>query len=293
MSAQPSPIPPPDAPGQHAADPHGYGEVLHDLITMGAGFARLLHGQATAQAQAAQHPAASTHHDTAAQPAPDALIPLAAAFDQTARAVRRSILLARTLAQPVRPAPLHPAQDPAGYRAAARRRIIREVEDTIQRTSRGASDGREGAETLNAELHDRLNVPDLDDDISFRPTADIIAEICRDLGLAAFPGARPWKCRTPEDIRQLCARAAAPSTARRPGVEPQGPRHDATPRPTDPQSDHAPVFRRQPGPVHSGSSPREYPTETMTMVLRHPTRDQARWPRRPEAEQPPADPAQR
>ena len=180
-------------PGQQAADAHHYREVLHDLIGMGTALARRLHDQAIAPApRPAPAPAAPS-------PAPD-LIALATAFDRIARAVRRSIALARTLAQPIAP-----AQDPAAHRAAARKRILREVEDAIQRRHHEG----DTAEDLNAELRDRLDGPDLDDDLATRPTPDIIAEICRDLGLAALPGTDPWKRRTPADIRMLCTRAAA------------------------------------------------------------------------------------
>jgi hypothetical protein len=57
---------------------------------------------------------------------------------------------------------------------------------------------------------DRLDGPDLDGFDLDRPVADLIADICRDLGLAAAPGTHPWKRRTPDDIAILCARAAAP-----------------------------------------------------------------------------------
>ena len=258
MSAQPTPTTPQHDPGQPPdahGDAHGYREVLRDLISMGTDFAHLLHNQATAQAQPAQ-PA----------PARDTLISLAAAFDRTARAVRRSIALARSLAEP-----RQPAHDPAAHRAAARKRIIREVEDAIQRTSNPTEPS--DAEVLQAELRDRLDAPDLDDDIGTRPVADIITELCRDLGLAALPGARPWERRTPEDIRQLCARAAAPTLIRQPGAAPQDSRCNASAR--DPQPDN-PIPRAQPGPLHSAIGPPGDPAETI-MLLRHPTRVQARW----------------
>jgi hypothetical protein len=226
MSAQPSPANFPTEPGQHApaqdtpaqdaADAHYYRHALHDLIDMGTDLARLLHQQATAQA-AQQTTAQAAPQHPAPQPAPDAhtpdaLVSIAAAFDRIARAVRRSIALARSLADPI-----PTARDPAQHRAAARKRILREVEDTIQRTAPG-SDAADlddaSADALTAELHDRLDAPDLDDDISHRPVADIITEICRDLGLAALSGAHPWKRRTPNDLEQLRARAAAPSSTR-------------------------------------------------------------------------------
>jgi hypothetical protein len=189
-------IPPATAEPQNPAnqpveDAQYYRWALHELIDIGVGLARLVHQQATA---AAAEPAVT------ADTAPD----IAAAFDRISRAVRRTILLARKVAEPLAPAAEHPEQ----HRAAARRRIIREVEDTIQRTAQGAD-----AETLHAELLDRLDAPDLEDDIAQRPIADIIADICRDLGLAALPGSHPWKRRTAEDLTALCARAATPRLA--------------------------------------------------------------------------------
>ena len=220
MSSHPT-HPQPNDPGQQAADAHHYREVLHDLIGMGTTLARRLHDQAIAPAP---RPA---HAPAAPSPAPD-LIALATAFDRIARAVRRSIALARTLAQPVAP-----AQDPAANRAAARKRILREVEDAIQRRHHEG----DTAEDLNAELHDRLDGPDLDDDIATRPTPDIIAEICRDLGLAALPGTDPWKRRTPADIRMLCTRAAATN---RPGAAPQPTPSTPDPAPAGPPPSPAP-----------------------------------------------------
>jgi hypothetical protein len=190
----PAPLSPAD---QQAQEAEYYRRLLHDLIDIGAELARLLHQQAKAKAAA---PAATPSDD----PAPGPAIPaLAIAFDRIARAVRRTITLARKVAEPAALAQ-QPAQHPAEHRAAARRRIIREVEDAIQRT-RANTD----AESLNAEFFDRLDGPDLDDDIQHRPIADVIAEICRDLGLAALPGTQPWKRRTAADVAALCSRAAA------------------------------------------------------------------------------------
>ncbi len=319
MSAQPvpatlhtepsPPAPGPPAPGQSAADAHYYRHVLHDLIDMGAGFARLLHQQATAQAQAApQDPG------TQPAPAPDTLTGIAAAFDRTARAVRRSIALARSLADPI-----PPASDPAQHRAAARKRILREVEDAIQRTAPASGHGASGhaasghaapcgsgadaadadddsAEALTAELHDRLDAPDLDYDISHRPVADIITEICRDLGLAALPGAHPWHRRTPKDLEQLYARAAAPSRAHQPGARPlvpAAPQHAATtPVPPGPAA-----MPRAAGPTCAGSGPPDDPADTpagIATIPRHPPRHPmplpGQWRPPPEPKQPLGDP---
>ena len=251
--------PHPQDPAQPTTDPHAYRAVLHDLIGMGTGIARLLHAQAIATADAppaqpsAQSPSGpatpanpAPAPQTPAHPAPADLITIATAFDRIARAVRRCIALARIL-----DAPAQPAKDPAHQRAAARRRILRAVEDAISRNLSAAECATDDpgfdntgldddslddpcpnspasdtptAEALTAELHERLDGPDLDSDITSRPVADIVAELCRDLGIAPPAGPHPWLRRTPADIAALCARAAAPSPAR---TETQA--HDAPP----------------------------------------------------------------
>ena len=159
-------------------------QVLHELIDLGADMARMVHRHASEQEAAGW-----------VGPGPDAA-DLAQAFDCVTRGIRRSVLLAHHLSKPVTPSI-------AGPRMAARRRIIRDVEDAIQRSAEGAE-----AEGLEAELRERMDSPDLADDIDGRPVAEIIADICRDLGIAASPGSHPWKRRTPDDVAALCARAA-------------------------------------------------------------------------------------
>ena len=119
----------------------------------------------------------------------------ASVYDRVARSVRRSIWLIHKLAEPV----------PVTNRVAARKQIIRTVEDAIQRDAE-----EDEAETLHEELWDRLDSPDLEDEIRNRPVEDIIKDVVRDLGLAASPGTTPWKRRTPEDVTDLCARATQP-----------------------------------------------------------------------------------
>jgi hypothetical protein len=282
MSAQPAQAALHDDPGQQAEDARIYRTALQDLISMGTDLARLLHEQATAQAaqkatapQPAPAPVPGAPIPNA--PVPDTLVSIAAAFDRAACAVRRGIFLARSLAHPVQPAP-----DPAEHRTAARKRILREVEDVIQRPG---SDGRGGPaphaglqDSLRAELRDRMDASDLDDDITGRPVADIITEICRDLGLDALPGTHPWTRRTPDDIRQLCARAAAPSAARQPGAGPQGPRQDAAQRPPGPQPDKpATAPRAQPDPTYAGNGPPDDPAALIATILRHATRAHGQW----------------
>ncbi len=253
-----------------------YRGVLHGLIDRGADLARLLHEQATAQAmqQAAAHAqqtAAPAQQATDAHPAPapalsatpGALNKTAAAFDQIARAVRRCVALAQGLDEPARhPAPNHTA---APDRTAARTRILRAVEDTLGRQDYDDSYRVcDPTEALHAELLDRMDAPDLDRDIASRPIDDIIKDILRDLGLAALPGTRPWKRRTPADIAELNARAAAPSRPagsdpHEPGSGPQdAPAPAAAQRPSDLKPDqrepgHPADTRPQPGPTDAGS----------------------------------------
>jgi len=286
MSTQATQATPQDDPGPHAADTRGHGAALDGLISMGTGIARLLHDQA--HAQAAQHAAAQPEQQhppqaPAVQPIP-ALAPapaaslqdLAAAFDSIARTVRRCIMLAQSL-----DTPKPPARTPAPNRTAARKHILRAVEDTLQRQDYDDSyRDCDPTEVLHAELLDRMDAPDLDRDIASRPIDDIIKDILRDLGLAALPGTRPWKRRTPSDIAELNTRAAAPScpvgsTPREPG--PQPPRPDATQHSPDPQLDKcAPGEPAADSRVHPRPGLPEDPAEAIAFVLRH-SRADARW----------------
>ena len=232
MSSTPSlPEPANDASptqlSQRDEDAQYYRQVLHELIEIGTDLARSVHPQAAAEkAEPNNQPNAAP----AAAPAPDPTI----AFDRIARTLRRTIALARKLSDP---APLSTAERAAAgaqqRRLSARKQIIRAVEDTIQRRTKGAE-----AEDLHAELRERLDAPDLDDDLDQRPVADIIKDICRDFGIEHFPGTHPWKRRTPQDVRDLCARAARPSLAQprmaQPGTAP--PRSLSAPPPRAPTS---------------------------------------------------------
>jgi len=298
---------PQDAPGPHAADTRGHGAALDGFISMGTGIARLLHDQA--HAQAAQQSAAlapqagGAHpapHAAAAQPAPTkaptpaaSLQDLAAAFDSISRTVRRCIMLAQSLDTPKQPART-PAPNRTADRTAARKHILRAVEDTLGRQDYDDSYRVcDPTEALHAELLDRMDAPDLDRDIANRPIDDIIKDILRDLGLAALPGTRPWKRRTPADIAELCARAAAPSrpagtTPREPCLGPQPPspgaaQHSPNPQPDQREpgepADPAATSRTHPGPTDAGSvhpgptHPRpglpDDPAEAVAFVLRY------------------------
>ena len=228
MSSTPSRPEPADRANQRDEDAQYYRGILQELIEMAADIARAVHRQATAETGNA--PSTEQAAKPAAAPTPDPTI----AFDRIARTLRRTIALARKLSDPARPAPSErAAAQAAERRLAARKQIIREVEDTIQRRSNGAE-----AEALHSEFYERLDDPELDDDLDQRPVAEIIKDICRDFGIEHFPGTHPWKRRTPQDVRDLCARAAKPRSAQprmaQPGTAP--PRSLSAPPPRTPTS---------------------------------------------------------
>ena len=155
-----------------------YRETLHKLITMGVDIAETIHAQITPEAEPESNQKASI------------------AFDRIARAVRRTIALAQSLNTP---------KKPPQTRTAARKRIIRRVEDAIQRAAKGPR-----AESLHEELFDRIDTPEFDNELATRDINEIIQEICNDLGLEGIPGVNTWKRRTPEDIKILNEKAEAP-----------------------------------------------------------------------------------
>jgi hypothetical protein len=94
-------------------------------------------------------------------------------------------MLARALDEPV------PTVDER--RRATRQRIIRTVAGKLDRATPS-----DLAELSDAELQERLDADEAEEAIDPQMAAEIIAEICHDLGLAGVP----------EEIRVRCARAA-------------------------------------------------------------------------------------
>ena len=190
-------------PGEHDAEHHR--RVLRQMMDAGMVFINAL-----SQAAAA--------HANSGAPGPGPLPELAVAFDRVTRSVRRTVALAEHLGKPAPAAGTPTACAPTALnRVAARKRILREVEDTIERlprTETGTETDRDtDAAALRAELVERLDSPDLDDDIDTRPVADIIIDIVRDLGLGNRYNLS-YKRRTPADLRTLHERAAQPTRTR-------------------------------------------------------------------------------
>lgn len=209
---------------QRAEDAQYYREVLHKLIALGSDLAAAVVRQATAEPGPTMIEDAAGQRASQRAPCPDPSI----AFDRIARAVRRTIALARKLSEPDRAPPRgkqvaqtaqQGAQESPQHarqrHLAARKRIIGAVEDTIRRHAEGAD-----AEALYADLYERLDDPDLDADIEQLLLADVIAALCRDLGLAGLPDSHPWKPRTPAGAQASAPEAGSPPTLRGTGPPP-------------------------------------------------------------------------
>ncbi len=134
------------------------------------------------------HRAREIHHLVMTDPANphDAAL----AFEHVTRAIRRAILLDQKLARTT------PPSQPED--AATRTRILRDVGAAMAHTAAPPRRKRPGKSAT-------------------RPTAEIIADICRDVGLAALPGTLPDQAGTPKDILTLCAQAARLHITSQPG----------------------------------------------------------------------------
>jgi len=149
----------PESAADHAAeDSLFHREVLNELIAMGNDLARMIHGQAKDQA-AARYP-------------DEGVADVTVAFERVCLTIRRTVLLARKVAEAL---PVRAAE----RRAAVRQQIARAVEDSIRKQASGDEAAR-----LRCELGDRLERAELVDAIDSRPVLEIIAEIRRDLGVA-------------------------------------------------------------------------------------------------------------
>ena len=180
-----------------AADLACYAGMVRELAEMGMDVARELHRRAVAPEADAEIAEADESGGARAGGRVEAA---SRAFDQAARGVRRTILLAHTISKPAAKAP------DEWSRSMARRYIIRSLEDEIHS---GVGDETR-REALTAELHERLDGPDVAEDLDDRPIEYIVREIRRDLGIEPIAGSNRYKRRTPDDIAALCARAMEP-----------------------------------------------------------------------------------
>jgi len=173
---------PEDNQDDDVGDHDYYLRVLREMTEIGAKLARIV------EKQADDHP----ERDPAEQ------------FERITRSMRRNIMLAEKLGE---------AKKLSANRTAVRKRIIRDVEDAIHKKA-----PKDQQETLQAEFLERLDMPDMEDEISNRSITEIVIEICRDLGIYDLPGSHPWKRRMLHDIAVLNARAAHVARAKHPPI---------------------------------------------------------------------------
>jgi len=193
---------------QRAEDLQFYRRALNTLIEIGVNLAFTVQ-------QLETHRKADISLSGSNTPEPPAVFSLA--YERISRGVRRTVHLAERIGQPPKP------PNDGTHR---RKRIVRAVEDTIERSTE-----KPDAERLNAEFRERLDTEDFDDDDT-RPIDDVIAEIRSDLGLPEVPAdARPrpqpdpnpdpkaaeamGERRPPEDLKRLTTLAAAQPIHRR------------------------------------------------------------------------------
>ena len=190
MDMHPSPSEPThSAPSEAEQDRQFHREVMNEAIAAGSELLWAVRKLAQKAVDAAELAAAQD---------------FALDYDRITRSMRRSVALVRTLSEPVKDASTAAQR----RQVVARQRVIRDVEDVIQRHAEPEDEAE-----LTEELFERMDRPEFAEDIDDRPVAEIITEICRDMGLEGLPGTQPWKRRTPADIALLCARAAAPVKA--------------------------------------------------------------------------------
>jgi hypothetical protein len=192
MTSAPIPAEPESLAALHEQSARHLHAMLLGLAEMGVELAALYVQQAKDQIYAGS---------PGAGPSPEC----AAAYNGVTRSVRQSAMLAQKLLEP---APARKADDEAARKISQRKTIIRRIEDSLYRDA-----PEDQADTLHAELLERLEDPEFDDELGHRPTDEIVNEIRADLGILGSDSLDYWKRRTPADIAVLSARAAGRSAA--------------------------------------------------------------------------------
>ena len=188
MTTQPIPTEAETAAAKAAARMDAFNRKIDRLVDVGTDYVEV-------ELAYAQGPGATV----------EVVVMCAKSYEGLSRSVRQSIMLACKMMEPAK------AARPPRERNVARARVIRGVEDAIERKSSERSE----AESLRVELLDRMDAPDFDFDLETRPIEAIIAEIERDLGLGECVGGVPqWRRRTPEMVAVLSAVAAEPAGQR-------------------------------------------------------------------------------
>jgi CheY-specific phosphatase CheX len=121
-------------------------------------------------------------------------------YCDVARSIRQTVMLVQKLTAPAPAAKLVRAEPD---KVAIRKQIIRRVEDSIYK------DAPEGAaERLHAEMLERMEGAEFEEELGTRPVQEIVNEIRADLAIHGADSALYFKRRPPADIAVLCARAS-------------------------------------------------------------------------------------
>jgi hypothetical protein len=211
-------------------------KTLEELAEIGMDIARVL--QRRVLDEAASDAGAAQSADNS----------LGLAFARVARAVRQTVALEDKLDRPRQAPVLTPEAERAAFLAdlaqspeIARLRVVihrDEVRAKVEQVIAGEADGTD-AEKLLADLEERLDDDEAGEDFTDRPIGELVAAICRDLGLT--PDWRLWRNET-WAIEEASAKSPdAGRAARRAGRSwPDAAWPDAGPWPGDAAGDHRP-----------------------------------------------------
>jgi hypothetical protein len=205
-------------PKQAAPNTQYYLSVLHKAIDITADLMRMVHSQVQQQFEATQ-PNETANTPPPPPPCPPITEDPFGTIKELGRGLRLTVALADRLE--------HPVQPPANPRPAPYRPGLRDMDDLYQLSEAEAraeiskmsdaelNDWREALERERAEHDPPEHDPpehDLADSGLNRPIPDIIAGICRDLGIAQLHDGHPWKQRFLTELTGLVTYAAVQNT---------------------------------------------------------------------------------
>ncbi len=217
--------------------------MLDRLAEMGMDIAEALHGRILTLAAA--EPAAPSQAQPAENAAEQALAPRAAdqaaseltlAFQRTARAVRQCLALKPKLAEDWRRGAERERAlaIEAGRRVRRKAEVRRAVEQAIAErpeTPHDRAHDKGITERLFADLYDRLEAPEVGDELGRDTVGDVAAGICRDLGVPPVWDSwetQPWFeaegwDESEEDEEEAAAPCAPEPSAQEPDVAVKAP----------------------------------------------------------------------
>jgi len=180
--------------------------MLRELSEIGMDLARSLREAVRDQVEAAR---------AAGEPAPAVTSEAGLTFSRIARGVRLTVALERALYEPPKGAGSAKDRDMAAQIAGAAQRLRRklwvvagghEVKTWVEKTIETQATGEREAERLKAELNEKLADEDEIRPLLGLPVGEMIARVCRDLGLE--PNEQLW-AHEPWAIEEAAERAAA------------------------------------------------------------------------------------